>query len=78
VAWVRFSRDFDWPPLASAHVAYRAGMRCNVPAACAEAAIADGAAAGIRTPPRAQAAQLKADPFWTEPAPHGDHTSPGG
>jgi hypothetical protein len=67
MAWVRFAADFDWPPLSPSHVAYKTGMRCSVPRRCADAAIAAGAAAEIRCPPRLHAEQLKTDPCWTEP-----------
>lgn len=65
--WVRFSAAFDWPQQASAHVAYKAGMCCNLPAAGARAAIAEGRGQPARVP-RDQAVKLNADPYWTPPA----------
>ena len=62
MAWARFTADFDWPPRAVSHVAYKAGMRCSLPRAGLEAAIAAGAAVEIATPSRALAARLAADP----------------
>lgn len=74
MAWVRFVADWAWPPQASAHVAYKAGMRCSVPRLCADAAIGAGAAEEIHTPRRAVAERLKANPYWTEAA-DGDRTA---
>lgn len=65
MAWARFTADFDWPPLAPSHVAYKAGMRVNVPRACLKAATAAGAAVAIKTPLRPHAEQLAKDPHWT-------------
>jgi hypothetical protein len=59
MAWIRFSADFDWPPRAPEHTAYKAGMRCNVPRACRAAALAAGAGEAIeaRLPRRRRAAE---------------------
>lgn len=72
MAWARFSRDFDWPPRGPSHVAYKAGMRCNVPANCRREAIAAGAAEKIEAPSREDAEALKADPHWTAAKPFRD------
>lgn len=71
MAWLRFTADIDWPANGSGkswHTAYKAGMRCNVPSGFAKGLLASGAAVAIKTPPRAAADALKADPFWTPPA----------
>jgi hypothetical protein len=68
MAWVRFSRDFDFRG-PSWVVAYRAGGRHNLPRAHKAAATAAGAAEAIRAPSKAVAARLKADPHWSGDAP---------
>jgi hypothetical protein len=78
MAWVRFTRAWDWPPMASAHVAYQPRMTCPVPRACAEAAIAAGAAEAIATPTRAKADRLRRDPYCMEAADGGDRAPGGG
>lgn len=65
MAWVRFTADFDWPPLSAAHTAYKAGMRCNVVRECLRAAKAAGAAEPIKAPCKAHADQLSGNPRWT-------------
>jgi hypothetical protein len=43
--WVRFTGDFNWSPVRHRNrvtVAYKAGMRLNVPRACRDAAAAAG------------------------------------
>lgn len=62
--WVRFCAAFAWPPMASAHRAYKPGMRCNLPAAGAVAAIAQGKAEAVVVG-RDQARALARDPYWT-------------
>jgi len=64
MAWVRFTADHDHRVGAST-VAYKAGMRCNVTRACRDEAVALGRAAAIRTPGKAAAQALAADPRWT-------------
>jgi hypothetical protein len=68
MAWIRFSADFDWPPRAPEHTAYKAGMRCNVPRACRAAALAAGAGEPIEAPTRDIAERLKTEPRWTPEA----------
>jgi len=43
---IRFTADYDWKPLPSVTVAYRAGWSGVVTRACAEAATAAGKASG--------------------------------
>lgn len=71
MAWLKFVRDINWPPGKSWHVAYKAGMRCNVPSAYRKDLLASGAAKAMTTPQRAAAEQLKADPYWQAPAASG-------
>jgi hypothetical protein len=66
MAWVRFTADFDWPPLSAAHTAYKAGMRCNVPRDCLRDAKAAGVAEPMPAPPKAVADLLKANPRWVQ------------
>ena len=40
MAWVRFIADFDWKPMSTVTIAYRAGQESNVTRACADAAAA--------------------------------------
>jgi hypothetical protein len=69
MAWARFTADFDWPPLRAWHVAYKAGMRCNVPRACSRGRLAAGAAVAIEAPPtRAHRRAAEGDPYWTAEA----------
>lgn len=63
MAWARFTADFDWPPRAVSHIAYKAGMRCSIPRAGLEAAIGAGAAREIPPPSRELAVRLLANPF---------------
>ncbi|TXI03389.1 MAG: hypothetical protein E6Q76_13920 [Rhizobium sp.] len=44
MARVRFTADFDYKPLPSTTIAYRAGMVCVVKRECADQAIAAGKA----------------------------------
>lgn len=52
MAWVRFSRPFDWrvPGKAVVILAYRGGRAYSVKADVAKAAVAVGAASRIQTP----------------------------
>lgn len=71
MAWARFSAEFRWPARGPAHRTYRAGQRVSLPREGLKAAVAIGAAVEIKTPPRAQAERLAADPYWTPPKPEG-------
>lgn len=63
--WIELSKDFDWAPEGAMWlVAYKAGMRVNVPTEAAAAAIEAGCAVEIKAPTRAEAAELVADPYW--------------
>jgi hypothetical protein len=68
MAWARFTAEFRWPPRGPWHRTYRPGQRLSVTRDCQKAALLAGAALAIKTPPRAQVEQLKADPFWTPDA----------
>lgn len=48
MAWVRFTRDFDWKPTRQTTIAYKKGSTLIVKAACAEAAISKGAAIRVK------------------------------
>jgi hypothetical protein len=63
--WIEFLKDFDWGPEGAMwRIAYKAGMRANVPTEAAAAAVQAGCAVEIKAPPRAEAAELVADPYW--------------
>jgi hypothetical protein len=65
MAWARFTKAFDWPPLSASHVSYLPDMRCSVPRACLRAAVAADRAVAIAAPPKPHAERLRADPYWT-------------
>ena len=52
MAWVAFTRDFDWRPNRQTVIAFKAGHRLSVTKACATQAIAKGAAEAVATPKR--------------------------
>lgn len=57
MAWVRFTRDYNYTPSADRRMTthYKTGCAYPVKRECAEAAIAAGAAASIATPARGEA-----------------------
>lgn len=60
MAWVRFQKDFDFrPPVHGVTLAYKAGGEYSVTRACAEKAVAAGAAVRIKPPPRDTAKAVK-------------------
>ncbi len=52
MAWVRFLADFDFKPVATVTLAYRAGQVRSVTRACADQAVARGKAKRMRKPNR--------------------------
>lgn len=48
MAWVRFTRNFDWKPKPSVTIAYKKGSTLIVKAACADAAVRKGAAIRVK------------------------------
>lgn len=68
MAWLKFTRDFDWPQGQTWHSAYKVGMRVNVTTDCSRAAVAAAAALAIKAPPRAEAEALLDDPYFTPAA----------
>lgn len=58
MAWVRFSRTFNYTPSGDRRVTiqYRGGCEYPVKKECADRAVAAGAGVRIKTPPRARKA----------------------
>jgi hypothetical protein len=48
MAWVRFTRNFDWKPTRQVTIAYKAGSTLNVKSACADRAVSAGAAVRVK------------------------------
>lgn len=62
MAWVRFTADFDFKATPQSTIAYKAGMKLNVPQRCASIAVLARKAARLKKTSKDSEAQP-----WPEP-----------